>query len=285
MSPRVVSSALLLGAAFLACPASAADATKEQCIAANDHAQELRQAGKLGKAREQLLVCVAQSCPGPVREDCAQRLDELDKATPTIVFEIKDASGNDVTAATVKVDGQPFTQVGGAAAPVDPGEHHFVFEATGSSTEKVIMIREAEKARRVQIVLEVAPPRAQPGLATGTESPPDGSTQRTLGLVVGGAGVAGIVLGGVFGLVSKATYNNALQNECGNNPGNCSTQGAQDGQSAQSQATISTVGFVAGAVLLAGGAVLFFTAPKAGRVGIAPTVGTGAAALNVVGAW
>jgi len=287
MTPRIASSLVVVVATFAALPAAAADPTKEQCIAANDHAQESRQAGKLGKAREQLVVCVSQSCPGPVREDCAQRLDEVDKAMPTIVFEVKDASGNDVAAVTVKMDGQPFAQkVGGAAVAIDPGEHHFVFEAAGSSTEKTVVVREAEKDRRERVVLGATSAAAPgPGQAPASVGASDGSMQRMIGLVVGGAGVVGLVLGGVFGLVSKSTYNNAIQNECGNNPNTCSTQGAQDGQSAHSQATISTVGFIAGAALLGGGAVLYFTAPKGSSVGVAPTVGTAGGGLSVVGAW
>jgi serine/threonine-protein kinase len=118
-----------------------------------------------------------------------------------------------------------------------------------------------------------------------SSAPSDGSTQRLIGLVVGGAGVVGVVIGGVFGLISKSTYNNAFQNECGSKPSGCSTQGAQDGQSAFSQAIISTVGFVAGAALLAGGAVIYFTAPKGGGVAVTPTVGTAGGGLSVVGAW
>jgi hypothetical protein len=275
---------MVVAVSFATMPA-AADPTKEQCIAANDHAQEFRQAGKLGKAREQLLLCVTQSCPGPVREDCAQRLDEVDRAMPTIVFEVKDSSGNDVSAVTVTMDGQPFAQtVGGAAVAVDPGEHHFVFEAMGSpSTVRVIVIREADKDRRVQVVLGAA--SATTSGPPDAVAPSDGSTQRTIGLVVGGAGIVGLVLGSVFGLVSKSTYDNAFQNECGSNPRTCSTQGGQDGQSAHSQATISTVGFIAGGVLLAGGAVLYLTAPTGGSVTVAPTVGTSGGGLNVVGVW
>ena len=103
--------------------------------------------------------------------------------------------------------------------------------------------------------------------------------------MVGGAGVVGLVIGGVFGLVSKSTYNSAFQNECGNNPNTCTNQGAQDGQTAHSQATISTVGFIAGAALLAGGALLYFTAPTGSSMGVAPTVGTTGGGLSVAGAW
>jgi hypothetical protein len=268
--------------------AQAADPTKMQCIGANNAAQDLRQAGKLGEAREQLLVCVAQSCPGPVRDDCMQRLEELDKATATIVFDVRDAAGNDLSTVTVTMDGKPFAQkVGGAAVAVDPGEHHFTFTAAGlPSTDKTVVLREADKDRRVQVVLgaPVATP-SDAGASPSSSGPSEGSTQRLIGLVVGGAGVVGVVIGGVFGLVAKSTYNNAFQNECGNKSNGCSSQGANDGQTAFSQATVSTVGFIAGAALLAGGAVLYFTAPRGGTVAIAPTVGTTGGGLSVAGAW
>jgi serine/threonine-protein kinase len=114
----------------------------------------------------------------------------------------------------------------------------------------------------------------------------DGDTQRTIALVLGGAGVVGLIVGSVLGLVSKSTYDHALQSECGGNPNACSTQGAQDGQGAHSQATISTVGFIAGGTLLAGGAVLYFTAPKTSGVVIgAGSFGTGGTGMIVRGSW
>jgi hypothetical protein len=102
-------------------------------------------------------------------------------------------------------------------------------------------------------------------------------------LALGGAGVVVVLVGSVLGLVSKSTYNHALSSECGNNPNACSTQGAQDGQTAHGQATASTVGFVAGLALLGGGAALYFTAPHGLSVG--PTVGSDGAGLQVRQAW
>lgn len=282
--------------------ARAAGPTKEQCIAANDAAQDLRRAGKLGKAREQLVVCVSATCPAVVRSDCTERLDEVDKATPTIAFDVKDAAGNDVSGVSVTMDGVLLTKtLGGAAIPVDPGQHQFRFEAPGGvSVEKAILVHEAEKDRHERVVLGTAagqapapaPAPATPASAasnapplTSEPSPPsDGSTQRLMGIVAAGAGFAGLVVGGIFGMVSKSTYDNALQNECGGGPNTCSTQGASDGQTAHSQAMVSTVAFVAGGVLLAGGAALYFTAPT-GKVAVAPTVGRGEAGLGLSGAW
>ena len=100
----------------------------------------------------------------------------------------------------------------------------------------------------------------------------------------GGAGVVGLVVGSVLGLVSKSSYDHALQTECGNNPNGCSPQGMQDGQSAHGQAAASTVAFVAGGVLLGAGAVLYFTAPKS-SVSVGTTVGPERAGIVVTGAW
>jgi serine/threonine-protein kinase len=277
----------MLAALSVGLPARSAEPTKQQCVAANDAAQDLRQSGKLRQAREKLVLCSAASCPAIVRDDCVQRLTEVDAAMPSIVFEAKDAAGNDLAAVTVTMDGQPFAdKLDGAPRQLDPGEHRFVFNAQGlPPIEKVVVVREGDKTRHERVVLGApvvqAPAKEEP-VAPATPAPA-GSTQRMVGLALGGAGVVGVLVGSVFGLVSKSTYNHALGSECGNSPNACSMQGAQDGQTAHGQATVSTVGFVAGFALLVGGAALYFTAPHGLSVG--PTVGGDGAGLQVRGAW
>ena len=280
LSPMVL--AVLLGGST----ARSAEPAKQQCVEANDAAQDLRQAHKLRQAREKLILCSATSCPGIVREDCVQRLSEVDAAMPSIIFEAKDAAGNEVVAVSVTMDGQPFAdKVDGTPRQLDPGEHRFVFNALGlPPIEKVVVVREGSKAQHEHVVLGTpvqVPAKEEPVVPATPAS--DGRTQRVVGLALGGAGVVGVLVGSVFGLVSKSTYNHALSSECGNNPNACSTQGAQDGQTAHGQATASTVGFVAGLALLGGGAALYFTAPHGLSVG--PTVGSDGAGLQVRQAW
>jgi hypothetical protein len=272
---------LAFGVTLVPCYARAAEPDKLECIAANDAAQDLRRTGKLREAREKLAVCVSASCPGPVREDCAQRLTEVDGVLPSVVFEVKDTAGNDVVAVVVLMDGQRLTdKLTGQPMQVDPGAHRFVFEAQGlASTEKTIVIHEGERDRRERVVLGQSAVSAPL-----TPSSSDGSSQRTIAFVLGGAGVVGLVVGSVLGLVSKSSYNHALQTECGNNPNGCSPQGIQDGQSAHGQAAASTVAFVAGGVLLGAGAVLYFTAPTA-SVSVGTTVGAERAGVVVTGVW
>jgi serine/threonine-protein kinase len=272
-----------LGAVLLPRSARADGPTKLECIAANDVAQELRHVGKLREAREKLALCVSATCPGPVREDCAQRLTEVDAVMPSVVFEAQDEAGNDLLAITVTMDGHrlPGTLTG-LPVPLDPGEHHFAFDdADGlAHIEKTIVVHEGERDRRERIVLGRFAARSPPSVLSSR----GGGSQRTVTFVLGGAGVVGLAVGSVLGLVSKASYDHALQTECSNNQNTCSPQGVQDGKSAHGQAAASTVAFVAGGVLLGAGAVLYFTSPRA-SVGVGTTVGTERAGIAVSGAW
>jgi hypothetical protein len=303
MEARVsVAVALLLAAPVTASPSAAAGAappTKDQCIDANEAAQPLVRAGQLIAAREKLLVCVEASCPGPVRDDCSQRLADVQANTPTIVFVVKDDSDQDLSAVRVTIDGRPFLdRLDGTAVAVDPGEHQFTFEAAGLNPQRrTFVLHEGDKDRRERVVLareDVPPPSAEPVVAaqpqhdTEPEAAPvatDGSAQRMAGLALGGAGMAGLLVGGVFGVLTKTTYDHALTVECNGNPNACSAGGIADGSMAHTQAVISTVGFVAGAALLAGGAYLYFTAPHDAGLAVRASMAPGGVGLEARCAW
>ena len=297
-----------LGAALalalsLAAPSPAlAQMTKDQCIDANTRAQHLRTDGKLAESRELLRRCSDPACPAIIRSDCTKRIDELQTVQPTIAFDVKDAAGAPVTAVKVTVDGKVLAEkLDGTALPVDPGQHDFTFEAQGKpAVTRTLVVIEGVKARREIVVLGSAastPPAAAPPAPAAplvTEKDPfaheapavatDGGagmgTQKVLGLVAGGVGVAGVALGSVFGFMTISAKNKQVQ-DCG---GPCSpadhAQGATDHSNALTDGTISTVAFVAGGALLVGGAVLFFTAPASSRqpttgLVVAPSVGPG----------
>ena len=112
---------------------------------------------------------------------------------------------------------------------------------------------------------------AAPALAVAPvpEAPSPGQTQRVIGLIVGGAGVAGLVAGGITGVMAKSAFDNAVGH------GGVPTAGAGTSQvaSAYDLATTSTISFIAGAAALGAGAVIFFAAPKArpiAAVGLGP---------------
>lgn len=262
--------------------ALAAPSTKEACAAANEGAQHLMRAHKPLEAREKLLICVAEGCPAVVREDCSQRLDAVSKEAGSVVFEVKDMAGNDVRAVQISIDGRPFTAgVVGIAIEVNPGEHAFAFEAPGlPKTQRELVIPEGVKLRQEVVVLGAteAPrwaaspaPAGAPGRASG---PPN------LAWMAFGVGGAGLMLGATAGLAAGGKHS-TLEGECDNTTSTCAPQYASDLDAFHSWRTASTIGYVVGALGVAGGVTLWFLTPKAptsttGGVWIGPaTAGIG----------
>ncbi len=109
-----------------------------------------------------------------------------------------------------------------------------------------------------------------------------GSTQRILAIVGAGVGVALLTGSAVY--VGKAKSTNDESYQHGNCTGNaCSPDGLPVRQLASSQARTATILFGVGTAALVGGAVLWFTAPKAEPV----TVGLsfGPQQIAVTGTW
>ncbi len=280
----------LLFGLFVVSPAMAQGPTKRECAAANETAQDLRSMGRLREARQKLAICTAESCPGAIREDCGQRLQEVDAAIPTITIAAVEATGGDLTGVRVTMDGQPLLQqLGGTAMAVDPGEHHFVFDAPGYHEKiETFVVREGEHNRDLRVVLESTAPPPAPA----TPPPPpavtpkdDGTTMRTAGLASGGAGAAGVVVGAIFGIVSKLTYDAGMRGCAVNNLNDCSSTAVKDDNTAHTEATVSTVAFVAGAALLADGIALYLTAPNGSEVALAGNMVNGGGGLSVRTKW
>ena len=272
---------------------AAADVTKAQCVAANTSAQDLRRDHKLADARAQLHTCGDPSCPAIVRDDCARRLDELESAQPTILFDTKDGSGHDLTAVSITVDGRPLTEKNdGTPLSIDPGQHVFTFTVAGQpQVSQTFVLKEGEKGRRERIVLGplgAAAPAEGGEMATVAERPVR-SPWRIAGFVGGGVGVAGIVVGAAFGLsaISKNKASNA-NDHC--DPTGCDPTGTSLRNTALSDARVSTATFIAGGVLAAAGVVLVIVAPSSpttsrGRVDIVPSVGLSSSGLLLRGMW
>jgi hypothetical protein len=274
------------------CPARADDA--QACIDASDRGQLLRIDKHLREAREQFVRCAEQECPAIVRESCVRWLDETGRAIPAIAFAVHDAAGNDVSLVTIAVDGVVVSErYDGSALALDPGEHAFRFSSgAGASVERSFRLTQGDHERREPIVLEPEARRETPGPVEqqhvpGAPSAPGspGGGARSWGLVVGAAGVAGLLAGGVFGTLAIAQNDAAhcnAQNACGDAPSR---------RDAQRSATASTVAFAAGAALAAGGIVLVLVGGHpadgraAARVGVSAAVTDGSVGLALTGGW
>jgi hypothetical protein len=258
--------------------ALAADPTTGECLAASEASLKAANEHHLLAERAQLLVCAASTCPTDIRKECLRRVDEVNTDIPTVVFSARDASGNEVTAVKVTMDGAVLAeQLEGTALPIDPGEHTFTFETAGQPplTRRFLVVQ-AQKDRREALVFG-EPVGALPATAPETSRKGGLGTQRVLAIVAGAVGVAGVGVGSAFGLIAISDKNDA-QRQC---PNLCRTQAGVDAwHKAGTMATISTIGFAAGGALVAGGLALWFTAPSTStQVGLGPT------GLQVRGTW
>jgi hypothetical protein len=166
-------------------------------------------------------------------------LAEVEAAMPTVVFAVRSGDGKDLSDAQVSMDGQRLSdRVGGAAIPIDPGNHLFHFETAGAApVEQQVVIREGEKAREVRAAFPSSPPPMAAETAGRTP---------VAAYVVGGGGVVLLALGTYFevsGLSSKSNASSCLIT----NPPNCTSGTYNNDVSSAKQS------FVAGDVLVGAG--------------------------------
>jgi hypothetical protein len=286
---------------LLAAPAAvAANPDAAACKAARQSAVVLRADKQLRDARQPLAICVAATCPADVRKECGRLATEVEAAIPTIIFTAKDASGGEVKAVEVNMDGQPLAgRLDGTALEVDLGVHEFTFTADGWAPVTLKLdIGSGEKRRLERVAMAKAngdvavSPAPTPEVPSAPPSPT--AKPNTVALVTGGlgfAGLAGVILGGIYGMLALS-WKDQQKNDCANPslcPGHAAALG--DHSSALSDGTISTVAFAAGGVFLAGAAGYYLgvggSSSSSGKTGvlIAPSVLRGGSGVALGGAF
>jgi hypothetical protein len=293
MMRTTVFAVLVLSLATWTAPAAAQD--KAACLDAASKAQKLRSAHSLVEARAQLRICSSATCPTAVQSDCTGWLVEVERSLPTVVVSAKSRSGADLFDVKVSVDGAALaSKLDGQAVPMNPGPHAFHFEAAdGSMLDQQAMVREGEKNQEVAVVLGAAAPAPasptsrSPAPAEQPAQPADsGASQtpwKTVGWIAGAAGIVGLGVGAAFGVIALHDKNTA-----GCNAANVCQPGTTG--SIKSAALASDIGWIAGGVLLAGGAALVLFAPSghasaATAVRIGPSLVSGGGGALLEGAW
>ena len=266
--------------------ARAQEPTKQECVAANESAQDLQRASRLIEAREQLRVCAAKACPRAVRMDCADRFDAIEKALPTVVLAPKDPGGADLGSAAIAIDGAARPDaLDGTPIAVDPGTHTFTVTLAGRAPVSLRFELNQGDAVRREVVLKALRPAAAgtPAPATSEEgssrpaalapvaalddSDGRGRALRRAGWSAIGVGAAGVALGSIFGIMGF-TQRAALSKGC-DPTGLCTATTLPEGQALQSNidgvhfdGVASTISFAVGGVGLGTGAALLFLASQ-----------------------
>jgi serine/threonine-protein kinase len=237
----------------------------------------------------------AQAAGNVKREkEARKRADALVKKLAELVIDVA-PEGKTTPGLQITRDGQSVGAAQwGMPIAADEGKHSISASAPGhESWEAVTTVSGAGSTTTVTVPKLVAravqtpppaPRAAKPApRPSETEQPSKLGTQRILALVAGGVGVVGIGVGTVFGLQSKSKHDEAEKSCDG---GECTDEkGVAAGEDARAAGNVSTVTMIVGAAALAGGAALWFTAPKTTESTPGTQVGVGLGTLQLKGVW
>jgi len=206
--------ALTLGVAVVAAPSLGRADIIDDCVRASSAGQEARKGGKLSDAARKFAQCSQASCPAVVRRDCARWVEEVQLATPTVIFAATDAQGHDRADVRVLLDGgKVLDRLDGRPMSIDPGAHTVRCEAPGGGVaSQGLVARVGEKNRLVSMRLEAPAPAKPPPVAkpAGNES----HASLAIPLVLGGVSMVALGVAGYFDFSATGDAH-SLGNTCG----------------------------------------------------------------------
>jgi hypothetical protein len=237
--------------------------------------------GKLASAWEHARAAEDGLPQGDDRRAVAKKLhDGLEDRLPRLTLRA-DKALPDGTKITVD-DTELSVASLGVALPEDPGEHRVLIRSPGHK-DLAVTVKLLERGKETYTVElgELSSVPVTDGVPVTPEKPHDrpthdrdhtdppaqASSMRTVGWVLVGVGAAGLATGGVFGALAIGRKN-AVDQHC--TPG-CDGPGNDAKADGRTFATVSTIAFIAGGALAAGGVVLVLvspTPPKGERAGL-----------------
>jgi hypothetical protein len=204
------------------------------------------------------------------QKDAARELEKLLPRIPSLVILV--AHGAEPSAA-VTLDGKAVPPaLLGEEQPVNPGAHQIKVSVGAQQIERQVTLKEAEKKRESIDLKASDGAGAAPTTATATTAPSPSTSaateatadtggsgsRKTLAFVALAAGGAGLVVGGVSGVL--AIGKRGSLEDSGSCQGDvCLPSQRGDVESLDTLRTVSSIGFIAGGVLATTGLVLLLT--------------------------
>lgn len=190
----------------------------------------------------------------------------LEKRLSKLVIEISGAAPG----TTFTLNGATLSAAAvGSPIPVDPGSITIAATAPGKRPwSETVTIEAGPSSKRIVVppladepkVGPTATPTATVAASAGPVSGGSGmSGRRVAGIAVAAAGLVSVGVGSVFGVIAFQKKD-ALQGHCGARF--CDEVGLAADRDAHLAADVSTATFAVGLAAIAGGAVLYFTAPS-----------------------
>ncbi|MEO7034285.1 MAG: hypothetical protein ABI548_10350, partial [Polyangiaceae bacterium] len=117
--------------------------------------QRLRNGSQYVAASDEAAKCANPKCGEALFDECTKIYDQLQNATPSVVFAARNDAGRELTSVAVTIDGRPSPdQLDGNPVRVDPGRHQFAFSSNGyQRAEQAVLIRAGEQFRPINAVL------------------------------------------------------------------------------------------------------------------------------------
>ncbi len=262
----ILVSSLSIGVALASSLVSArAFADDNACIRSYEQTQTLRRAGKLHEARAEAAKCASDTCPAVLAKDCTKWLSEIDQSIPTVVFDVRSATGEELTNVRVTAEGNVVAEtLDGKSITLDIGPHSFRFESTdgkGLPAEHKTVIHEGDKNRKISVTL-AAPQAVRPTPEVKAERPVPLTTW-----VFGGVALASLGVGTVFALdgSSKEGDLERCRPSC---PGGAVND-------ASTSFAVADILLTAGVVSAVAAAVIYFTRPTVAAPATAASVTRG----------
>lgn len=245
--------------------------------------------GKKGSARR-LFIEVADAAKAAGKSErektSRERAAALESVAPRLTINVAAASAT--TRLEVVVDGAPFPQAKwNRPQPFDAGPHTVTASAAGKKPFEAKVALQDGKASDVTIPELESEPVAAPVIATDDASA--GNGQRRSALIVGAVGILGLAVGtgaGIFSVVK----NGQAKDLCPSFSSCPNAEGRSNWDAATNAGTVSTIGFVAGGVIVTAAGILYFTAPRSTPASsastgwwLAPSFAPGSAGLVAAG--
>ncbi len=231
-------------------------------------------------------------------EDAKKEVEAVQPKLGSVVITVKTANGQDIPDPKVSLDERQVNAASlGVKRAIDPGPHtlrvtadgykpfelRFAVLEGGSATEAVTLEKDTSAVAAAPVPTPTPAPGATPGpgpqpAATQPGATPaaaevstSGGKKSVLPWVAFGIGGAGLLLGGITGIVAMGDHS-SLKNNCPN--GSCPDSQSGNLSGYHTMGTISTIGFVVAGVGAAAGVVLLLTLPKGESSDSAPPAGS-----------
>jgi hypothetical protein len=228
-----------------------------------DLAQCHEKEGKVASACAEFkdAAAMARTMKDVDREESATRHAEaLEGRLPQLVLLVPEAARGSLE---ITLDAAPIPRdAWGNKVPVDPGAHRIEARAPNKQTwsrDVVVAVTPGQTSVEVPVLADVPDERREarpiaPPAGAGNAAPESTSSLPTIGWITGGVGVAALGVGAFFGARTLSLKSDRDAHCAAGNV--CDQEGVALDSDARSAATISTIGIVSGAVLVAAGVAL-----------------------------